>query len=255
MILNPQETPFPARGAEPLPAWHAVESRQKQPATVWWLIAQPDHAALAGDLARALDSPCLPPLDDQIMRAISLHDEGWREFDSQGPRVVNGRPLSFFEIPPLDFLPAWRESIQCAEAVAPIAGVLVSEHFCRLGRTALARSLAAADEKRVQAFLAEESGRQTLLGARQSRTAAEIETLVDVLQFCDLLSLYLCTGSRDMIVFPQQFRGAQIHLRYEGELCRTDPPLFAGGISLAVPARKYPQTSGSSDSTLPFLLA
>src|SRR5437016_1559091 len=27
-----------------IPAWQAVEKKQKQPARDWWLIAQPDHA-------------------------------------------------------------------------------------------------------------------------------------------------------------------------------------------------------------------
>jgi hypothetical protein len=255
MILNPQETSFVACPAEYVSAWQAIESRQRQAATTWWLVAQPDHAALAGDLARGISSPCIPVLDEEIIQAISLHDEGWREFDSEGPRVTNGRPLSFLEIPPPDFLQAWRGSIERAEEVAPISGILVSEHFCRLGRVGLSRNLEPGDQKRVQEFLDEESDRQKLLRSRQRRTAEEVCPLVDVLQFCDLLSLYLCSGSRRAVIFPQEFHRTQIRLGLAGELCRTDPPLFGGGLSIAVRARKYPPATGSCDTSLPFLLA
>ena len=42
---------------------------------------------------------------------------------------AEGRPLSFLEIKAGDFLRAWLGSIDCAEAVAPIAALIVSGHF------------------------------------------------------------------------------------------------------------------------------
>ena len=45
-----------------------------------------------------------------------------------------GRPLSFLDIKAGDFLRAWRGSIDSAEAVAPIAALIVSGHFCRIGK-------------------------------------------------------------------------------------------------------------------------
>jgi len=255
MILNPHAD-APGRGsAECVPAWQAIESRQRLAASRWWLVAQPDHAALAGDLARGMDSSLIPALDGDVIRAISLHDEGWREFDSDGPRVENRRPLSFLEIPPPDFLQAWRASIERAEEVAAVGGILVSEHFCRLGRAALERDLQTGDRELVERFLEEEHHRQDLLRSCQARTPEEISALVNLLQFCDLLSLYLCSGARDTIVFPQQFRGTQIRLGFTGELCRTDPPLFGDGLSLAVRARRYPKGADDCDASLPFLLA
>src|SRR2546429_5323874 len=49
------------------------EKKQRQAANDWWLIAQPDHAALAGDLAANLNSPLFPPLDRKSTRLNSSH--------------------------------------------------------------------------------------------------------------------------------------------------------------------------------------
>lgn len=248
MILYPRNSP--PHGL--LPAWQAVEESQRQAATEWWLIAQPDHAALAGDLAARIQSPLFPVLDPEIIQAISLHDEGWRTFDCSAV-VKNGRPLSFLEIPVPDFLRAWRDSIQRAEEVAPIGGILVSEHFCRLGKFGLTREFNAPDAELLNDFLREEECRQQSLKARQDHSGDEISVLVDVLQFCDLLSLYLCCGSRRDVEFPQTFRERHIRLKREAELCRTDPSLFGQGISLAVTGRGYPDSRQSV--SIPVLLS
>src|SRR5438128_11128406 len=79
---------------------------------------------------------------------------------------------------------------------------------------------------------------------------------VDVLQFCDLLSLYLCCGAPDNVEFPQRFCDRAIRIFRESEVLRTEPRVFGVGVSLGVQARRY---SASSDdlkvTTLPFILA
>jgi hypothetical protein len=239
----------------PVPAWDAVLRTQQQPASDWWLVAQPDHAALAGDLAARIRSPQFPKLDTEVVRAIALHDEGWAAFDLTPSLNGSGRPLSFLEVGLNDFLRAWRDSIARAEQDSPIGGVLVSEHFCRLGRWRLQMVKSPpAEEAAMHAFLVTEAERQRQLSPRQSRTPEEILVLVDVLQFCDLLSLYLCCGARDAVEFPQRFNGHTICMHHDGELCRTEPPLFGRGASLAVRARKYPSSQVSSATALPLLL-
>ena len=50
MVLYPlPANNHPQHDGTPIPAWIAVEKRQRQDARDWWLVAQPDHAALAGD--------------------------------------------------------------------------------------------------------------------------------------------------------------------------------------------------------------
>src|SRR5689334_16165608 len=108
MILFPRI--FTVADIPTQPAWQVVETAQRLPAENWWLIAQPDHAALAADLASRIRSSLFPSLDADVLAAIALHDEGWRAFDAE-PVVRNDRPLSFIEMPAADFLQAWRESI------------------------------------------------------------------------------------------------------------------------------------------------
>ena len=98
------------------------------------LVRQPDHARLSGQIAEQLAIAGAPPVDDDIVCGISLHDEGWADFDSGRTRFqatharydkenvplnAEGKPLSFLEIKAADFLRAWRGSIEAAEAVAP----------------------------------------------------------------------------------------------------------------------------------------
>src|SRR5579864_8698938 len=133
-------------------AWEAVEKKQKQNADAWWLIAQPDHAALAGDLAASVSCSYFPKLEPDVLEAITLHDAGWAQFDrpheslasltsaknSPAKASDSGRPLSFLDMSPADFVLAWSDSIERAQQSSPTGGLLVSQHFSRLAENRLA---------------------------------------------------------------------------------------------------------------------
>ena len=255
---------------DPISAWEAVDRKQKQNAEEWWLIAQPDHAALAGDIAANLQSPFIPKLDAQVLRAISLHDSGWARFDGGergtgrdlevslcDPKIdENGRPLSFLEISLQDFLQAWTESIERAEEAVPMGAAMVSEHFCRLAESRLrTHSDAQEDTRKLQEFVDCEKRRQNHLLMQHDGSPDELGKLTDVLQFCDLLSLYLCCGAQENVEFPQNFTGHAIRLLRENEMCRLDPPVLGDGVSLGVTARRYPLCGAIEITTLPFLLS
>ena len=253
------------------PAWEAVQRRQKGDASSWWLVAQPDHAALAGDLAANLSCSYFPKLNAEVVEAITLHDAGWAQFDGGSRGSANGgfskgttlavdpgrRPLSFLDMSPREFVRAWSDSIGRAEESSYIGGLLVSRHFCRLGESRL--RIAAdgpQDLENLERFMGMEAERQGRLRAQVEYSEEEICTLVDVLQFCDLLSLYLCCGAREDVEFPQKFGGQSIFLRRDGEMCRLEPPIFGGGVSLGVSARRHPSSNAEPNlTTLPFLLA
>jgi hypothetical protein len=256
MILYPLNSPD-RTGEGLIPAWDAIERTQKQAATEWWLIAQPDHAALAGDLASRISSPEFPQLDSHLLQAIALHDEGWAQFDGRAPKLDGqGRPTSFLQTSPPDFVNAWRGSIERAVQVAATGGIVVSEHFCRIARVGLQSFRDAPSGLQViRDFLKSETERQRQLSRGLRHSAAEISGLIDVLQFCDLLSLYFCCGSQDSVDFPQKFHGCTIRLRREAELCRMEPPLFESGVSLAIRARRYPAAREPQVMNIPILLA
>ena len=256
MILYPLNSPT-ARRQDPVLAWEAIARKQKEVASEWWLITQPDHAALAGDLATAISVPEIPELDAEILQAISLHDKGWAPFDAEDPSPsTSQRPRSFFEVEPAKILLAWSGSIEIAELTSPIGGILVSEHFCRIGRAFLPsiRGGRPACEM-VGRFLEGEAERQRRLFFMQRRSEEEINLLFDVLQFCDLISLYLCCGCQEPIEFPQRFHGQSFRARREGELCRIEPPLFGARLSLGVNARKYPWSRPMELVNISLLLA
>jgi hypothetical protein len=240
--------------SEPAPAWEAVAVAQQQNATAWWLIAQPDHAALAGELAAQFAAPGFPNPDREVIQAIALHDAGWARFDgggeggggkglaSQPLRDNSGRPLSFLQAPVVVFVEAWVASIQCAESKAgAIGGLMVSGHFCRLAEHRLnSVKDTPEDVGRIRAFVENESRQCEARLGRQPRPHSEVERLVDLLQFCDLLSLYLCCGSRASIQFPPMIGPRPIVLRRDRELCLLDPSPFREEVSLGVAARREP---------------
>lgn len=269
MILHPlgSQPPIPA---EILPAWNAVAATQQQDAPGWWLIAQPDHAALAGDLAGQFATPDFPVVGDEVLQAIALHDAGWAKYDGGGeagggsknvaPQILRdsaGRPLSFLQAPVTIFVEAWTLSIQCAEEKAgAIGGLMVSGHFRRLAEHRLnSVQDTAEDTNLIHAFLGSERHQDDQRLRRQSRSAREVERLIDFLQFCDLLSLYLCCGARASVQFPQTIASRPVLLRRDGEVCLLDPSPFREELSLGVAARRDPVCgSGTTTSVLPLLL-
>jgi hypothetical protein len=242
-----------------------IARSQKQLAETYWLVAQPDHAALAGALAACMVAPGFPRVDPLLARAIALHDAGWAIFDSEAsltaaPEVDDrGKPISFLEIDPPRFLRAWTASIDRAESVCPAGGYIVSRHFCTLGEGRLNSAIDGPENSsRLRAFLAHEAERRRRLQAQGDRSPAELETLLLVLQFCDLLSLYLCCGAGDAVEFPQQFAPGKVRIRRENQAfvlqpspfrcCRSDPE-----VSLGVEARRFPSATAAT-TTLAFLL-
>jgi len=260
--LNGSFRPVSSSSAE-VSVWDAIAQQQQQDDSSWWLITQPDHAALAGSLASALHSPFLPSLDDGIIQAIALHDAGWASFDTPIPSAdgptprlsPTGRPLSFLDADVSDFLSAWIISIDRAAAAAPIGGIMVSAHFSRLGEMRRTLGIDSRDEaQQISAFLKEEAARRQRLAQQDRHSDAERGVLIDVLQFCDLLSLYLCCGSRQNVEFPQRFAGKTMRLSRQGEECCLTPALFGSGISLGIQARPFPACDQSPSVAIPFLL-
>jgi hypothetical protein len=272
MVLQPV-TPRPCPNVSyrsrpsALPAWVAVARRQKQCADSWWLVAQPDHAELSGDLAANFVSPRFPQVDPQMAKAISVHDSGWAIFPPEAnplsrPMMVDdGKPRSFIEFAPQDFLRAWKGSIQRAESVCAAGGVVVSRHFCALAQVRLKENMDdPAERQLILEFLAREAERQQRLSAESGISQRQSDDLLAVLQFCDLLSLYLCCGASEAVEFPQRFAAGPVRLERQAELYVLSPSPFQKDsgplrtLSLGVAARKYPAEGEPATSALAFLV-
>jgi hypothetical protein len=248
MILRPLE-PVPAASSEFLPAWNVVDRVQRQTYDVCWMITQPSHAALSGDFAAQMTGDLVsklqvPKLDAALVRAIALHDAGWGVPDSQAimqsRSISQGCPKSFVACSVGEFLAAWEKSIDVAASAGPGGGYIVSRHFVRIAEHA-ASQIADSDRNQVARFLEQETIRQRQLAAKQNHSIQELESLTDVLQFCDLLSLYVCSGARDSVEFPEYF-GTKARVTVEADGYKLQPSLIEPGTEFKVAALRHPAT-------------
>jgi hypothetical protein len=195
----------------------AIAGRCQPGCEEYRLITQPDHAKLSGAIAAAFDRSHLPYVTDEIIAAIAGHDIGWLEIDGAAPRPVlppydrQGHLRSFLTTPPEIFLKAWTGSISHAEQIGPTAGMMVSRHFEQLAHFRLRSAEDSQDDvARLRAFLAQEGSRQQQLRKHSDETHASQS--LELLQFCDLISLYLCCGVEAELEFPQQFGRGPAHI-------------------------------------------
>jgi hypothetical protein len=239
-------------------AWQAIERSQKElvGAKECWLITQPAHAALSAEIALKLKPEIFGAMDDATVRAIALHDSGWSASDAnaiQVSRSVGGKKsagnssiqiLPFIAVKPKESLAACNASIEMAEKVSPLGGFLVSEHF---------RNIAMANRDKAPAlmskFVANEEVRQKKLRSKIALSDEEIEKLVEGLRFCDLLSLYLCSGAPDSIEFPQNVAGKKITLERKGsDQCSMSPFPFASEEIFGISALRHPKLKEQSSA-------
>jgi hypothetical protein len=255
MILRPLQ-PAQASDARFVSAWPVVERLQRQKYEQCWMITQPSHAALAGQLAARMkmSSPHLPQLEPDLIRAIAMHDAGWGLPDAQAVMASRSSkhepPKSFLETAVPEFLSAWGQSIDIVQPISAAGGYMVSRHFWRLADHRLGHAGDNAhDRKKIEDFLAHETARQKKLAAKQSRSAEELEHLTDLLQLCDLLSLYICAGARDSVEFPECL-GMRLKLSVEAEGYRCEPPLIEKGARFSVAALRHPAMKEKSGEEL-----
>jgi len=253
MILRPLDPPA-AHQQEFLPAWSIVERVQRQVMDGCWMITQPSHAALAGEFAGKITLAQAPKLDAELVRAIALHDAGWGIPDAQAimqsRSVRQSCPKSFVACSVDEFLSAWEKSIDVATTTGPAGGYIVSRHFCRLAEQGVTHAARKDSENdKLAQFMESESRRQNHLAGKQQRSRAELDALTDLLQFCDLLSLYVCAGASDSAQFPE-YLGVKARLTVANEVYKLDPPMIESGSKFAVAALRHPATKEASGRAL-----
>ena len=226
---------------EPVSAWSAIEARLKQAAPAYWLVTQPSHAVLAGDLAAALRPDIFGPIDETIARSIALHDAGWSMHDAEQIQRLRSdpkqRPSSFLDANTDQFLRAWTASIDTAQKFAPIGGYLVSRHFDRLSYRVDSKG-----KSQLEAFRNREKQRQQKLRTAINLEEPALVALVDALQFCDALSLYLCCGSAQTV----KFETPRLSVSRRGDEYRLEPSPFVDHRQFSFSALRHPVLTGKS---------
>lgn len=238
MILRPL-LPASHSGTAPIPAWDAIFRTQRQRAEQYWLISQDDHAHLAGEVAAALEAPWLPRLPDEIVEAIRLHDCGWRPLDDEllERARAGAQPVSFLDMSVPEFLSAWTGSIDRVAEGSPVGGSVVSVHFSRLAEYRLNLHQDGADDsQRLRAFMENEAQRRRRVTPPCG--TSPIPFFTDVLQLCDLISLYICCGADAPVDFPQ-FEG-KLRVSRDGETFQFSPSPWRTPVRISLPATPWP---------------
>jgi len=230
----------------PIPVWDAIAATQQNRTASDWFIPQSDHAHISGALAAAFDRELFPDLTPEILEAIRLHDEGWVPCDgvAESPRIPavvdGGHALSFFQMPPSVFLRAWQRSIDSAIAIGPAAGHIVSSHFRLLAGHRLHSSADTPEDTRaLESFAAFELLREASLAPASGFTSEQLARFLAVLQFCDVLSLYLCSNPGVPVVFTHDFGRGLLCAELGPGIVHVSPRLFAEPFSIAIPCVRF----------------
>ena len=239
-------------------AWTLVEQSQLHTEPPLLLIPQPTHAVLAGELADALLPAAFGDLPANIRQAIRMHDTGWGLLDAdqiqrlrsvgapQGKgahRDHSTKPICFLSLPPADLLSAWKASIDAMEKIAPECACIVSSHFSLL---------ATAQDRPHAAFRAQEESRRAGLIKRARLDLANLERWTDALGFCDLLSLYMCSGvaapARISRVHPARKSAAPpLQIISTGDTLQLSEPFVTPGSTFHIDGLLHPfPASGSA---------
>jgi hypothetical protein len=228
------------------PAFEAVAETQQKAVVTDWYVPQPDHARISGELAAAFDSLKVPNVREPIVRAISIHDIGWMPYDGdvsspcKPTQLESGVPVSFANTEPEQFLRAWLGSIQASQSTGPLGGLIVSAHFARLTHPYLQRGAGTPDQRaQVEQFLHREAERVDRLLPHAGMALEEIEELINVLQFCDLASLYLCANPAAPVELPQVLNGSRVQFSFEQGAFHMRPNLLDHVLILEIPCVRW----------------
>jgi len=189
------------------------------------LITQPDHAHLARRIMEHCVSLVENPRRESILRAISDHDVGWREYDEE-PTVDmrTGDVVDFIHAPVSVRQSVWPKAV-AALADDPWAAALVANHAL------FAYDRFRGDAAWTEFFTGLEASRAALLRA-SGGSPEELEADYAFLRLGDLISLAFCTGS----VLPQVFRHWTVQLA--GPRVLVTPGIFGGApVTFEVRAR------------------
>ena len=238
------------------------------------LIAQHDHALLAGELAEAFgnDNFGYPIPRESVIRGVAQHDCGWPIHDDQPTLNRDGLPLDVFETTREIALPVWTASADRAAEKDKYAGLLVSLHVLSLSVFATTQTdfehekfdvSEGPDRFAVTKFQQKEIERQEKLrlqiGLRTEKHALHRQPQEAVqkkedqltfnfrmLQAMDLISLAACCtkppSAATQDVLPQP-GGAPLKLKLarQGDDVTVDPwPFGRPMIELKIPATRVP---------------
>jgi Protein of unknown function (DUF3891) len=170
---------------------------QKHPAQATGFVTQLAHSELAGELARQLLTEPFGLLPPEVAEAAESHDRGWAASDRRQLAHLAEQTPKPFPAMQQDELEAWRDSVALARADSksgsPLAWCVIGRHFTALAQRPTPSHLA---------FLEFETPPRLEAERHHGYNPLDLERWAGVVGFCDLLSLYLCSGLRATVTFP-----------------------------------------------------
>lgn len=257
------------------------EVRFADGAPQWLLISQVEHARLSGELAKRCincfgnHKDSLQDVRQELLQAISHHDDGWLDWETQ-PRLDPelGRPLSFMELPLAEALGIWERSIVVASEVGELAAWIVAGHFSALH----ARHVV---DNSAREWLRETASRRSEWFARWHSRNESLHTVevageaLKWLQLFDILSLWPCSqyplAGEQIAQRPESFRTAEDWILVReirpadqnpsGKPCRivldpwpfTEPEIPMQAAAHLVPVRHYASSRELLTARVPFV--
>ena len=126
-------------------------------------------------------------------------------------------------------MPSWRLSVRLAEERSRLEGVIVSRHFCALSTQDPAR----------RPFADDENPRREAAEQRLELPREDLDRWTAAIGFCDLVSLYLCSGAQDPVELPLAHPSLasdtrKVVLEWTGGTPRFSSPLVEPGATVSV---------------------
>lgn len=189
----------------------------------WILIAQYDHAVLAGSIMANWGNErfARPEPFDEVLFAVREHDCGWKNWDSS-PKInpENGYPANFMEMEPKEQSEIWGSSYKSHSGGYPYASSLIALHFARFNQKILSRepsNEAANDLRReINEFIVDnlDTG---VSGPNLSGIPEEVKVNLRIVQIGDIISLSLCHGWESMKISeaPLNYKGDTVDIKLE----------------------------------------
>ncbi len=235
--------------------------------TGWWLVTHVDHAHLAGAFAEKWGNDLFlaPEPREQVLRGVTVHDDGWAARDQQPQITRQGKPSAFSvelvgkysafeEIDLADYLAVRDRAVRMVAERDPYAALLVSMHTYNLLTARADRTTIQPEQlPLLDAFLARQAQFQEELRARlaadkhltpEETSSSRIDNHFRLLQACDNLSLLSCVDypkpGNLLHALPQREGGeSRIAVERLGERhFRLDPyPLAASPVVFDLPGR------------------
>ncbi|MCD5325585.1 MULTISPECIES: DUF3891 family protein [Pontibacillus] len=216
---------------------------------------QHHHALVSGVMARKWNKEYKTKggYEDEVEYAIMNHDRAWVPLD-QKPRwnTEQHLPYSFIDYPEEEKVAAYQEGVNEIEKTSSYAALLCSLHYASFYHNDDTTS------KSVKQFLHNESRRREAILSSLPVEPVRLYDHLDLLQFCDNLSLYCCMNSPGVKKenelswfrsgFPQKFSFAPEGVEAEwvdSTQIRIRPFPFEDAFTLSIPFKCIsPSVSG-----------